>query len=391
MSRHESTTFRIRDLFYGSVIAISVACTASLISLTGITGAQAGSPALAAPVSISPAVPRSVASTSGATVASTASSGTSESVVATPFATHGALSVQGSGLVDAHGEPFQLRGLTSHGLLWIEDYMKGPAFAQEQSDWGANSLRLELYTGQYGGQVNGATTSEMLDQVNDGVNAATREGLYAIIDWHVLNNENPLSNVDEAREFFSTVSERYGAQGNVLYEICNESSSSVPWSHVRAYAEDVISAIRANDPDAVVIVGTPAGEGALGPIERPLGGAVSENVLYGIDSSQGVSAGEGLDERLNAAIEGGLPVYVSEFGNAESALATEDEGTGWLAHADEANVSFACGSLSDRDEAAALAQHGSIASAERDVFDSTNFNDSGSWDRACLRDSLGLV
>ena len=391
MSRHESTTLRMRDLFYGSVIAVSIACTGSLISLAG-ANSIATSAGSATPMSIAPSATLATTSTTGITAGSAGSAASADNASAvTPVAEHGALSVQGTGLVDASGAPFQLRGVSTHGLLWVEDYVGSAAFATQQSDMGANSIRLELYTGEYGGQVNGTTPAELLDQVNDGVNAATRAGLYTVIDWHVLNNGNPLSNVSEARDFFGTVSERYGAQDNVIYEICNESASSVPWSHVRSYAEDIIATIRANDPDAVVIVGTPVGEGATGPITQPLTGAAAENVLYGIDAQNAVSAGQGLDERLASAIADGLPVYVSEYGEVESALAPEEGGASWLARADENHVSFACGSLSDRDEAADLVEHGGLASTDRDVLDASNYNDGGSWDRACLRDTLGLM
>jgi len=43
---------------------------------------------------------------------------------------------------------------------------------------------------------------------------------------------------------------------NVIYEICNE-PNGVSWSQVVTYANDIIPRIRAIDPDAVIIVGTP--------------------------------------------------------------------------------------------------------------------------------------
>ena len=193
MSRHESTTFRIRDLFYGSVIAVSIACTGSLISLLGTAG-TGGSVAMATPLAfemsgVRPASTTSATFTGGANLAASTDAA---DLAPTPVSAHGALSVQGAGLVDASGEPFQLRGISSHGLTWLEDYVGSPALEKETEDWGANSLRFELYTGENGGHVNGDTPADLLDQVNVGVNAATREGLYAIIDWHVLNNGNPL-------------------------------------------------------------------------------------------------------------------------------------------------------------------------------------------------------
>ena len=46
-----------------------------------------------------------------------------------PVALHGKLSVQGSDLVDEHGEKFQLRGLSTHGLTWYPQFVN-EAFTQ---------------------------------------------------------------------------------------------------------------------------------------------------------------------------------------------------------------------------------------------------------------------
>lgn len=380
MVRHGIESVRSKDVLTGTLIAFVMAGAGTLLSIFGITGAISAAGVSSVDLANTPI--QQVAN------ATTVLAGGEVEDAPTPLELHGTPRVSGLGLVDEAGEPLQLKSASSHGLGWLEAYAGSPALDSLRADTGANSLRLELYTGAEGGQVNGNTLADLLDLVGDGVNAATREGLYAIVDWHVLNDASPLANVDEARDFFSTVSSRYGAQGNVIYEICNESVNTVPWCDVRTYAGDVIGAIRANDPDAVVIVGTPAGIDASEIAAQPLTGTAGENVLYGLDARDGISDGQDLRVRLENAVENELPVFVSDFGDAPNASAEDGS---WMALAEQENVSYSQGSLSDRDEAAALVRSGSIDASETDILSSDNFNDSGSWDRACLRDALGLV
>ena len=62
----------------------------------------------------------------------------------------------------------------------------------------------------------------MFGRVRDGVSFATEADLYAIVDWHVLSDANPLAHADEAAEFFGRISADLSANNNVIYEICNE-------------------------------------------------------------------------------------------------------------------------------------------------------------------------
>ena len=70
----------------------------------------------------------------------------SQTSAATPFAQHGRLQVRGIELVDQSGAPFQLKGVSTHGLQWFPQYVSQESFASLQS-WGANAVRLAMYTG----------------------------------------------------------------------------------------------------------------------------------------------------------------------------------------------------------------------------------------------------
>ena len=141
-----------------------------------------------------------------------------EAAAATAVSTHGKLAVKGTQLVDKNGQPFQIHGVSTHGLQWFGQYNNKAAYQTLRDDWGANAIRLAMYVdeGGYYSDRNG-----MKKKVTDGVQYATELGMYAIIDWHLLN-VNPKNYTSEARSFFKEMAQKYKNYDNVIYEICNE-------------------------------------------------------------------------------------------------------------------------------------------------------------------------
>ena len=169
----------------------------------------------------------------------------------------GALQVTDGRLTDAKGNPVQLRGISTHGLAWYPDYVNIDCFRQLREEWGANVIRLAMYTAENGGYCTDGDRNELKTLIAKGVKFATQADMYVIIDWHILSDGNPLTYKEEAKAFFDEMSRNYAGQVNVLYEICNEPNNGTPWSDVKRYAQEIIPIIRANDPNAVILVGTP--------------------------------------------------------------------------------------------------------------------------------------
>lgn len=134
--------------------------------------------------------------------------------VKTPVATHGRLSVKGADLVDAKGKKFQLRGISTHGINWDVGYpyVNKAAFKTLRDDWGVNAVRLAMYTSEYNGYCAGGSKAALRNQIYKGVKYATDLGMYVIIDWHILNDGNPMTQVAEARRFFATMAKKYKKQ-----------------------------------------------------------------------------------------------------------------------------------------------------------------------------------
>lgn len=268
----------------------------------------------------------------------------------TPVSTHGNLSVKGTQLVDKNGQPFQIRGVSTHGLQWFPQYNNKAAYQTIRDDWGANAIRLAMYVDENGYY---SDRNGMKQKVHDGVQYATELGMYAIIDWHLLN-VNPISYTQEAKTFFAEMANRYKNYNNVIYEICNE-PSNCPWSDIKSYAQEVIQTIRTYDNDAIIIVGTPTWSqlGNQGhtyePADDPIRGY--SNIMYAFHFYASEPAhNQWLTAKIETAIKKGLPVFVSEFGLSEASgdgnvdLAKAAE---WMKRCDDNQVSYCVWSLSN--------------------------------------------
>lgn len=265
---------------------------------------------------------------------------------------NGALRVSGSQLVDARGNPVQLRGVSTHGLAWFPAYVNNACFGQLRRDWGANVVRLALYTQEYGGYCSGGDQAALRDLVRRGVRYATDNDLYVIVDWHILSDGNPLTHVGEAKAFFSEMSRSFADQSNVLYEICNEPNGATSWADIKRYAEQVIPVIRANDLDAVVLVGTPTWSQEVDKAAAdPL---LFGNVMYTLHFYAATHKDD-LRSRLAQALRAGLPVFVSEFGICDASgngAIDEASANAWMTLLADHQVSWCMWSLCNKAESA---------------------------------------
>ena len=267
--------------------------------------------------------------------------------------TTGKLHVDGTQLVGENGDPVTLFGISTHGLAWFPQYVNADLFG-ELSGWGANVMRLALYTDEYGGYCSGGDQAQLWNLVLDGVRFATDADMYVIVDWHILSDNNPWDHVDEAKKFLSAISAELSDHDNVLYEICNEPNGSTTWEDVRSYASEVIPLIRENDPDAVIIVGTPEWSQRVDQAaENPLN---EQNVMYALHFYAATHRDD-LRSRMVSAVQAGLPVFVTEFGICDaSGNGAIDEASAdtWLATMDELGISRVMWNLSNKNESSAM-------------------------------------
>lgn len=274
---------------------------------------------------------------------------------------HGALSVQNGQLTDKNGEAYQLYGMSTHGIAWFPQYINYDAFCTLRDDWNTNCVRLAMYTAEYGGYCSGGDQNQLKQLIKDGVEYASDLGMYVIIDWHVLNDCDPNVYKAEAAEFFGEMSALYADNENVLYEICNEPNGYASWDSIKAYAEEIIPIIRANDPDSVIIVGTPTWSQDIDKAaENPL---EFDNVMYALHFYAATHQDD-LRNRLKTCAENGLPVFISEFGMCDASgngANDFDSATEWLELIEEYKISFCCWNLANKAESSSVFKSDSSA------------------------------
>lgn len=287
------------------------------------------------------------------------------------------LSVKGTQITDSDGNAVQLKGLSTHGLAWYPQYVNREFFKELHDRWGADLIRLAMYTAEYGGYCSGGNKDELKKLIRNGVDYAAEAGLYVIIDWHVLSDPDPNLHKNEAIVFFDEISRLCSERTNVLYEICNEPNGGTSWKSIKAYAEDVIPVIRKNDPDAIIIVGTPnwsrfVDEAAEDPI-RGYG-----NIMYSLHFYADTHKDD-LRNRMAAAIESGLPVFVTEYGICDasgSGNINTAEADKWMKLLDRYKVSSAMWSLSNKNEAASVFRPGCKKTSG---FTENDLSETGKW------------
>lgn len=288
-----------------------------------------------------------------------------------------ALSVKGSQLVNSAGETVQLKGLSTHGIAWYPDYINPQCFSELKQNWGINVIRLAMYTAENGGYCTDGNKEYLKSLIKNGVEYATNCNMYVIIDWHILSDNNPNTYIEQAKIFFDEMSKTYGSQTNVIYEICNEPNGSTSWEDIKKYAEQVIAVIRKNDPDNVILVGTPNWSQFVDKAaENPITGF--DNIMYTLHFYAATHK-QDLRNTMTNAIQKGLPIFVSEYGICDASgngaidVAQANE---WVRVMNENHVSYVAWNLSNKAESAAILKSDC---QKKNGFTLEELTESGKW------------
>ena len=242
---------------------------------------------------------------------------------------HGQLSVNGTGIVDEHGNPVQLTGMSSYGLNACAGFFNPNTVKTLAEDWGCDVLRFAMTTRGNSDDYTRDPDKYFTEMCNC-INLCIDQGIYVIVDWHILYDGDPNEFKAESIDFFTRISTIYGNEPNVIYEICNEpngmrfddDSQPVDWDNcIRPYAVDVVSAIRAHDPDNIIIIGTPTWSQDVDIASaNPVTG---DNLMYTTHFYAG-SHGQELRDKISTALSNGCAVFVTEWGT------TADSGKGQI-------------------------------------------------------------
>lgn len=305
-------------------------------------------------------------------------------------ASAGRLHVDGTKLCDEDGNTVQLRGVSTHGLSWYPQYVNDACFKELHDKWGANVVRLAMYTEEYNGYCSGdANNRKALKKlVKKGVKLAAKHDMYVIIDWHILSDGNPTTHKKAAKAFFKEMSKALKGYDNVIYEICNEPNGGTDWKTIKSYAKSVISVIRKNDKKAVIVVGTPTwsqevDKAAADPIE-------GDNIMYALHFYAGTHKSD-LRERMVSAIKAGLPIFVTEYGICDASgngAVNKTEANKWVKTMDKYGVSYVMWSFCNKDESASALKS---SCSKTSGFKTSDLSAAGKWLYKMLRKKAGLA
>lgn len=255
---------------------------------------------------------------------------------------YGTLKLNGLQLSDQNGNAIQLKGWSTFGLNYSE---ASGCMSQEavnvMKGWGANIVRLAMYaTGGWG-----KSASYYATKMKQYVDYAYEAGIYCIVDYHILptnengNNADPNNYLNGgsaiggsstgAENYFDVMTAYIKEKGynHVIYEICNE-PGQIGWSQIKKYANTVIPHILENDPDALIICGTPQWDqlpvqAAADPIKKVNNTDVSKQILYAFHYYS-CTHYNFLSNLKSAA--GKIPMFVSEWGVSDYTGGSNGEG-----------------------------------------------------------------
>lgn len=262
---------------------------------------------------------------------------------------NGWLRIENNMLVNEKGEPFRLKGMSTHGIQWYANFASYSMIKSLKDEWHSNLFRVAMYTVD-GGYIKDRSIKETVKKIVDD---AIKLDMYVIIDWHILHDNNPLTYKEEAKEFFDEMSNLYKDYPNVLYEICNEPNGDVTWENdIKPYAEEVISVIRKNSKNSIIIVGTGNYSQDIDKITNKID---DKNTMYALHFYAGTHKDE-LRNKAEMAIKN-IPIFVTEWGTSDNSGSNGiyiEESLKWIEFMDKYNISWANWSLSDKNESSAL-------------------------------------
>lgn len=286
-----------------------------------------------------------------------------------PVARHGQLRLEGTQIVDEQGRPYQLKGVSTQWLNFEGSFsVNGANVLWMRDNWNLQVIRGAMGVEETGGYLTGP--ENMTHRMERVIQNAIDAGVYVIVDWH---DHNAHMNQTEAVGFFRSMARKWGDYPHIIWETFNE-PMIVDWdADLKPYHEAAVAAIRAEDPDNLIVLGNPFwSQQPNAPVEPDgtLGDSVVEgdNLLYTLHF---YACTHGADIRANgqAALDAGLPVFVTEWGatTADGGLPDpvtgegqlcEDEGQAWMDWMSENRISWAAWRLQACPDVSCMLQAG---------------------------------
>lgn len=285
----------------------------------------------------------------------------------TPVERHGQLHVCGQNMCDEHGDTVQLQGISS---MWLHWQTQPYAQNREALQWMRDSWNLEVFRVAMGVEPEGAYLDDpgtWKAEVEKVIENAVATGVYVIVDYHAHEAQH---NEAAAVGFFSDLAARYGHLPNVLWEPFNE-PLQVSWSgEVKPYLESVTAAIRAQDPDNIVILGSPTWSQ---DVDVAAGDPVAgTNLMYTLHFYS-CTHGDALRAKADTARNAGLALFVTEWGASHAdggldGVVCLDEAQRWMDWMNANQISWTAWKLDVGDDTTNLLAPGAPVTGGWDAY-----------------------
>ncbi|HTF96446.1 MAG TPA: carbohydrate-binding protein [Cellvibrio sp.] len=246
----------------------------------------------------------------------------------------------------------KVASFAGNSLFWSnngwggEKYYNADAVRWLKTDWGSNLVRAAMGVEEGGGYLQDPTGNK--NKVKAVVDAAIANDMYVIIDWHTHHAEQFTS---QSIAFFQEMARTYGNKNHVIYEVYNEPLDTASWSGViKPYAQQVVNAIRAIDPDNLIIVGTRTWSQRVDEASRdPIAG---KNIAYTLHFYAG-SHGQPIRDFAQTALNNNAAIFVTEWGSVNAngdGGVNYGETNAWVDFMKRNNISHANWALNDKAE-----------------------------------------
>ena len=230
------------------------------------------------------------------------------------------------------GAEVQVRGMSLYWSLMPQavEFWSEEGVSTMVRDMNIQIVRAAMATGNEdwnnGYKGYGSDPTTQMNLMKTVVEAAIKNDIYVIIDWH---SHNANEQTESAKNFFKQMAQTYGKYDNVIFELFNE-PTDISWSTIKNYADQVVSVIREYS-DNLILVGTPRWD--QNP-HAPIGNEVTDskkNTAYTLhyyanshcwsgsyDWSDPTWGSDCEGTKGEKAMNAGLSVFVSEWGTANS-------------------------------------------------------------------------
>lgn len=166
-----------------------------------------------------------------------------------PVATHGRLATRGNRIVNASGDPVQLRGVAFHGLQWFGDfYRDGRVVEAAATEWGADVVRVavSLHEGGYLMAERYASLPNVIDEIANEPDRTGAAGIAFHTSIDEVAGRIPLFATEWAAASWQRTSENDLVKAQPWIELLNR--RGISWTSWSFCPATVSSAVSAKEP-----------------------------------------------------------------------------------------------------------------------------------------------